>query len=36
MLYAIYRKPVSRAEDVPDPGSSEELEALVATADEAG
>ena len=36
MLYVIYRRPVERAEDVPDPGSSEELEGLVAAADEAG
>jgi len=36
LLYAIYRRPVERPEDVPDPGSSEELEGLVAAADEAG
>ncbi len=36
LLYAIYRRPIERAEDVPDPGSSEELEGLVAAADEAG
>ena len=36
MLYLIYRRPVARAEDVPDPGSTEELEGLVAAADEAG
>jgi O-antigen/teichoic acid export membrane protein len=36
MLYVIYRRPVARAEDVPDPGSTEELEGLVAAADEAG
>jgi membrane protein implicated in regulation of membrane protease activity len=36
MLYVIYRRPVERPEDVPDPGSSEELEGLVAAADEAG
>jgi O-antigen/teichoic acid export membrane protein len=36
MLYLIYRKPVERPEDVPDPGSSEELEGWVAAADEAG
>ena len=35
MLYVIYRRPVERPEDVPDPGSSEELEGLVAAADEA-
>jgi O-antigen/teichoic acid export membrane protein len=36
ILYVIYRRPVERPEDVPDPGSSEELEGLVAAADEAG
>jgi O-antigen/teichoic acid export membrane protein len=36
MLYAIYRRPIERPEDVPDPGSSQELEGLVAAADEAG
>ncbi len=36
MLYAIYRHPVERPEDVPDPGSGEELEGWVAAADEAG
>jgi membrane protein implicated in regulation of membrane protease activity len=36
MLYLIYRNPVERPEDVPDPGSGEELEGLVAAADEAG
>jgi len=36
MLYVIYRRPVARAEDVPDPGSTEELEGWVAAADEAG
>jgi O-antigen/teichoic acid export membrane protein len=36
MLYLIYRRPVERPEDVPDPGSSEELEGWVAAADEAG
>jgi O-antigen/teichoic acid export membrane protein len=36
MLYAIYLRPQERPEDVPDPGSSEELEGLVAAADEAG
>jgi O-antigen/teichoic acid export membrane protein len=35
MLYAIYLRPVERPEDVPDPGSTEELEGLVAAADEA-
>ena len=36
LLYAIYRRPVERPEDVPDPGSTEELEGWVAAADEAG
>jgi O-antigen/teichoic acid export membrane protein len=36
LLYVIYRRPVERPEDVPDPGSTEELEGLVAAADEAG
>jgi O-antigen/teichoic acid export membrane protein len=36
MLYVIYRNPIERPEDVPDPGSTEELEGLVAAADEAG
>jgi O-antigen/teichoic acid export membrane protein len=36
MLYAIYLRPQERPEDVPDPGSTEELEGLVAAADEAG
>jgi O-antigen/teichoic acid export membrane protein len=36
MLYVIYRRPVERPEDVPDPGSTEELEGWVAAADEAG
>ncbi len=36
LLYVIYRKPVERPEDVPDPGSGEELEGWVAAADEAG
>jgi O-antigen/teichoic acid export membrane protein len=36
LLYAIYRRPIERPEDVPDPGSGEELEGLVAAADEAG
>ena len=36
MLYLIYRRPIERAEDVPEPGSIEELEGLVAAADEAG
>jgi O-antigen/teichoic acid export membrane protein len=36
MLYVIYRRPIERPEDVPEPGSGEELEGLVAAADEAG
>jgi O-antigen/teichoic acid export membrane protein len=36
LLYLIYRRPVERPEDVPDPGSTEELESWVAAADEAG
>ncbi|MGH2980577.1 MAG: lipopolysaccharide biosynthesis protein, partial [Solirubrobacterales bacterium] len=36
ILYVIYRYPHERPEDVPDPGSSEELEGLIAAADEAG
>lgn len=36
LLYLIYRKPLERPEDVPDPGSTQELEGLVAAADEAG
>jgi O-antigen/teichoic acid export membrane protein len=36
LLYLIYRRPVERAEDVPDPGSTQELEGWVAAADEAG
>jgi O-antigen/teichoic acid export membrane protein len=36
MLYLIYRKPIERFEDVVEPGSGEELEGLVAAADEAG
>jgi O-antigen/teichoic acid export membrane protein len=36
MLYVIYLRPHERPEDVPDPGSTEELEGLVAAADEAG
>jgi O-antigen/teichoic acid export membrane protein len=36
LLYVIYRRPVERPEDVPDPGSGEELEGWVAAADEAG
>lgn len=34
LLYAIYLRPHGRAEDVPDPGSSQELEAQLAAADE--
>ena len=36
LLYVIYRRPIERPEDVPEPGSGEELEGLVAAADEAG
>lgn len=36
MLYVIYRRPHVRPEDVPDPGSGEEIEGWVAAADEAG
>jgi O-antigen/teichoic acid export membrane protein len=35
LLYAIYLRPQERVEDVPDPGSAEELEARLAAADEA-
>jgi O-antigen/teichoic acid export membrane protein len=35
MLYLIYRKPIERPEDAVEPGSTEELEGLVAAADEA-
>jgi O-antigen/teichoic acid export membrane protein len=34
LLYAIYLRPVERAEDVPDPRSAQELEAQLAAADE--
>jgi O-antigen/teichoic acid export membrane protein len=34
LLFLIYRSPRERAEDVPDPGSAEELEARLATIDE--
>jgi O-antigen/teichoic acid export membrane protein len=34
-LYVIYRRPHERPEDVPEPGSTEELEGLIAAADEA-
>ena len=34
LLWLIYRRPHERAEDVPDPGSTEELEAQLAAADE--
>jgi hypothetical protein len=36
LLYAIYRRPVERLGDAMEPGSGEELEGLVAAADEAG
>jgi len=35
LLFVIYRRPVERPEDVPEVGSSEELEAQLAAADEA-
>ncbi len=34
LLYLIYRRPHERAEDVPTPGSPEELELRLATVDE--
>jgi O-antigen/teichoic acid export membrane protein len=34
LLYYVYRRPHERAEDVPEPGSSEELEARLAMLDE--
>ena len=34
LLYLVYRRPVERAEDVIDPGSTRELEAQLAAADE--
>jgi hypothetical protein len=34
LLYLIYRRPQGRAEDVPDAGSAEELEARLASIDE--
>ena len=34
LLYAIYLRPHERAEDIPDPGSTQELEARLAAADE--
>ena len=36
LLYVIYRHPVERPEDIPDPGSAQELEGMIAAADEAG
>jgi hypothetical protein len=36
LLYVIYRRPQERAEDVPRAGSTEELEARLAAADEGG
>jgi O-antigen/teichoic acid export membrane protein len=36
LLFAIYRRPQERAEDVPRAGSTEELEARLAAADEGG
>ena len=34
LLYYVYRRPHERAEDVPEPGSAEELEARLAMIDE--
>ena len=34
LLYLVYRRPHERAEDVPEPGSPEELEARLAAIDE--
>ena len=34
LLYCVYRRPHERAEDVPEPGSPEELEARLAAIDE--
>ena len=36
LLYLLYRRPHSRADDVPRPGSPQEIEARLAAADEAG
>jgi O-antigen/teichoic acid export membrane protein len=36
LLYLLYRRPHSRTEDIPAPGSPQELEARLAAADEAG
>jgi hypothetical protein len=36
LLYLIYRRPRERPEDVPEPGSTAELEARLAAADESG
>ena len=36
LLYLLYRRPHARAEDIPAPGSPQELEARLAAADEAG
>ncbi|MFN2611831.1 MAG: lipopolysaccharide biosynthesis protein [Solirubrobacterales bacterium] len=36
LLYAIYRAPVPRSEDMVEPGSPQELEAQIAAGDEAG
>ena len=34
LLYLVYRRPHERAEDVPTPGSAEEIEARIASIDE--
>ena len=34
LLYAVYRRPVARAEDLFEPGSPEEMQARLATSDE--
>ena len=36
LLYLLYRSPRARPEDVPEPGSPQEIEARLAAADEAG
>jgi O-antigen/teichoic acid export membrane protein len=36
LLYLLYRRPHSRSDDIPAPGSPQELEARLAAADEAG
>ena len=36
LLYAVYRRPEPRADDLLEPGSAEELQARLATSDEVG